>query len=66
MLLLGLVVLIVNLAIVAGAMWVGYRLVVSAVRTAILEADDERAARRAGQFPACGPDCLSYSSDSNR
>ena len=52
MLLLGLVVLIVNLAIVAGAMWVGYRLVVSAVRTAILEADDERATRRAGQANA--------------
>ena len=52
LLLFGFVVLIVNLAIVAGAMWVGYRLVVSAVRTAILEADDERAARRAGQANA--------------
>ena len=45
LLLFGFVILIVNLAIVAGAMWVGYRLVVSAVRTAILEADDERARR---------------------
>ena len=45
LLLFGLVILLVNLAIVAGAMWVGYRLVVSAVRTAILEADDERARR---------------------
>ena len=45
LLLFGFVILLVNLAIVAGAMWVGYRLVVSAVRTAILEADDERARR---------------------
>ena len=52
LLLFGFVILLVNLAIVAGAMWVGYRLVVSAVRTAILEADDERAARRAGQANA--------------
>lgn len=39
------VVLIVQLGIVALAMWIGYRLVVSAVRTAILEADVERARR---------------------
>jgi len=45
LLLFGFVILLVNLAVVAGAMWVGYRLVVSAVRTAILEADDERARR---------------------
>ena len=48
--LIGLVILLIlaNVALVAGAMWIGYRLVVSAVRTAILEADDERA-RRAGR-----------------
>ena len=45
LLLFGFVILLVNLAIVAGAMWVGYRLVVSAVRTAILEADDDRIRR---------------------
>ena len=45
LLLFGFVILLVNLAVGAGAMWVGYRLVVSAVRTAILEADDERARR---------------------
>ena len=45
LLLFGFVILLVNLAVVAGAMWVGYRLVVSAVRTAILEADEERARR---------------------
>ena len=45
LLLFGFVILLVNLAVVAGAMWVGYRLVVSAVRTAILEADDERVRR---------------------
>ena len=52
LLLFGFVILLVNLAVVAGAMWVGYRLVVSAVRTAILEADDERTARRVGQANA--------------
>ncbi len=45
LLLFGFVILLVNLAVVAGAMWVGYRLVVSAVRTAILEADEERVRR---------------------
>lgn len=45
--LIGLVILLIlaNVALVAGAMWIGYRLVISAVRTAILEADDERVRR---------------------
>ena len=51
--LLGLVVVfgLMQLVIVALAMWVGYRLAVIAIRTAILEADDERARRAAaGSF----------------
>ncbi|AQP47198.1 hypothetical protein BW730_06420 [Tessaracoccus aquimaris] len=41
--LIGFVVLLANLGIVALAMWVGYRLVVSAIKRGILEADQERA-----------------------
>lgn len=39
----GLVIVLAMAVVVALAMWIGYRLVISAVRTGILEADAERA-----------------------
>ena len=50
-----LVIGVLQIGVVALAMWIGYRLVVSAVRTAILEADDARALRASTR---------TYSSDS--
>jgi hypothetical protein len=43
-----LIVLIVALAFTALVLWIGYRLVVSAVRSGILEANAEQARRDAG------------------
>lgn len=44
----GVVVLLVQVALIALVLWLSYRLVVVAVRTAILEADEERARRATG------------------
>ena len=46
---IGLVVLLVQLGVIALVLWISYRLVVSAIKTAIRESDEERA-QRAG-FP---------------
>lgn len=51
---IGLVVLLVQLGVIALVLWVSYRLVVSAIKTAIREADEERALRNG------------YSSDSTK
>lgn len=58
---IGLVVLVAQLGLIALVLWIGYRLVVSAVRTAILEADDIRAQRASIAAPPSA-----YSSDSSR
>lgn len=51
---LGFVALLAQLGVIALVLWVSYRLVVSAIKTAIREADEERALRNG------------YSSDSTR
>lgn len=47
---IGLVVLLVQLGVIALVLWISYRLVVSAIKTAIRESDEERA-QRAGFLP---------------
>lgn len=54
----GLVVLLVQLGVIALVLWISYRLVVSAIKTAIRESDEERAQR--AQWSG------GYSSDSTR
>ena len=58
--LLGLVIamIVANVALVGLALWIGYRLVISAIKTAIRETDQERAQR--AQWSG------GYSSDSTR
>ena len=55
---IGLVVLLVQLGVIALVLWISYRLVVSAIKTAIRESDEERAQR--AQWSS------GYSSDSTR
>lgn len=51
---IGLVVIVVQLTLTALVMWIAFRLVVTAVKTGILEADEERARRSAPQMPTYG------------
>ena len=55
---IGLVVLLVQLGVIAVVLWISYRLVVSAIKTAIRESDEERTQR--AQWSG------GYSSDSTR
>ncbi len=50
---IGLVVIVVH-TFTALVMWIAFRLVVTAVKTGILEADEERARRSAPQMPTYG------------